>query len=563
MTPHPLSPLLARSKRTLIAIGLFSAGINLLVLTGTVYMMQVFDRVLVGQSGSTLVYLTLLALFLLCIYGFLELVRTRILVRLGTWVETFLSPLVLSRGLESCVAGDKNADDGLQNLARVRQFISGPGLLALLDTPWIPIYLALSFLLHPLIGIITFCATLVLLGLALLSQIMTARDLARAQDKTNGNALLLRTAFAQAGMADGLGMISSIVRRWYGTNLEALAIQQGANDRMGLITAATKFFRNALQIIVLGTGAWLVLEHQLTAGGMTAASIILSRALAPVEAGVASWKQITSAHAAWLALGKLLQRRKLHDHSMPALRPQGVLRVENLSYAPQGSQKPLLLNIDLDAQPGEALAIIGPSGAGKSTLAKLIVGLMSPSRGHVRLDGADLFAWDRNDIGSEIGYLPQEAELFPGTISENIARLSNEPDSEKVLEAARHAGVHDLILRLPDGYETRVAAGGLPLSGGQRQRIGLARAIYKNPKLLILDEPDSNLDAQGDQALNETIHRMKKLGTTIILVAHRPSLMRHVDKLAVLDDGRLHLHGPRDAILARLQRHDSSLAKAS
>lgn len=562
MTPS-LMPLLTRAKRAIIAVGLFSAGINLLVLTGTIYMMQVFDRVLTGQSGATLFYLSLLALFLLTIYGFLELVRSRILVRLGTWLETFLAPVVLSRGLESCVASEKSTDDGLQNLAKIRQFVSGPGLLALLDAPWVPIYLALSFLLHPLIGMITFGAAVVLFGLALLSHRITARDFDHAHQKSAQNSMLLRAAFSHAGVADGLGMLNAIVRRWYSANLDVLAIQEGAHDRMGLITASTKFFRNALQIIVLGTGAWLVLQHQMSAGSMTAASIILTRTLAPVEAGVAAWKTILSAHAAWLALGRLLERRKLREISLPIQQPRGLIKVEGLTQVLPGSERPLLHNLNFEAQPGEALAIIGPSGAGKSTLAKLIVGLSQPSRGHVRFDGADLFSWDRAEIGAHIGYLSQENEFFPGTIAENIARLSDTPEPEKVLEAARMAGVHDLILRLPQGYDTRLAHGGVNLSGGQRQRIALARAIYNRPRLLVLDEPDSHLDAQGDLALNEAIVQMKKAGCSIILVAHRPALMRHVDKVLVLHDGCQHLHGPRDVVLSRLQNPASPLARAS
>jgi PrtD family type I secretion system ABC transporter len=563
MKNHPLTHVLGRSRRALIAVAVFSAGINILILTGTIYMMQVFDRVLTGQSGATLFYLTLLAVFLLSIYGVLELVRSRILVRLGTWLETFLSPVVLSRGLESCVSGERSSDDGLRDLATLRQFISGPGLIAVLDAPWAPIYLLLSFFLHPLIGIVTTIAALVLFGTAILSNIVTSRELARAGERTGENNLLLRSAFRNASVADGLGMLPAIVRRWYAGNGDVLAAQQGANDRMGLIGAGTKFFRSTLQIIILAVGAWLVLEHQLTAGGMTAASIIMARALAPVEGAVASWKQILSAISAWGRLGELLQRGKLHANTMRLPRPKGHLHVDNLSHALPGANGPVLLNIDFEAQPGEVLAIVGPSGAGKSTLARLITGLAKPARGAVRLDGSDLFAWDRSEIGRHIGYLPQESELFPGTIAENIARLQEDPDSEKVLEAARIAGVHDLILRMPLGYETPLIHHGANLSGGQRQRVGLARAIYGNPPLLVLDEPDSNLDARGDQALNDAIRVLKENGSTIILVAHRPSLMRHVDRIVVLDEGCLKMHGPKADVLAKLQRPDPNLAKAS
>lgn len=557
---HPLTPVLKRSRRAIVAVGVFSAGINILALTGTIYMMQVFDRVLTGQSGSTLFYLTILALFLLSIYGLLELVRSRILVRLGSWIDNFLSPVVLARGLESCVSGERTSDEGLRDLAALRQFISGPGLIALLDAPWAPLYLLLSFMLHPVIGLITTFAVILLFGAALLSNLVTSRELARAQEASVGADILLRTSFRNAGAADALGMLGSIVRRWYGAASDALLLQQRANDRMGLIAAGTKFFRNALQIVILGAGAWLVLDHQMTAGAMTAASIVMARALAPVEAAVASWKQILAAAAAWKRLGETLSRGKLHPSVMQLPRPEGVLQVDNVSHALPGAKAPTLLNIALEAQPGEALAIVGPSGAGKSTLARLIVGMVKPSRGAVRLDGADVFDWDRGELGPHIGYLPQETELFPGSIRDNIARLHHEPDPEMVLEAARIAGVHDLVLRLPEGYDTQLVHGGVNLSGGQRQRIGLARAIYGRPALIVLDEPDSNLDAAGDHALNEAIRMLKESGATIVIVAHRPSLMRHVDKIAVLDEGRLQMHGPKAAVLAKLQ---APMAKAS
>ncbi|MDB5643892.1 MAG: prsD [Hyphomicrobiales bacterium] len=563
MKNHPLTHVLTRSKRALVAVAVFSAGINILILTGTIYMMQIFDRVLTGQSGATLFYLTLLALFLLSIYGLLELVRSRILVRLGTWLETFLSPVVLSRGLESCVSGEKSSDDGLRDLATLRQFISGPGLIAVLDAPWAPIYLLLSFFLHPIIGAVTTVAAIILFGTAILSNIVTSRELARATERTGENNLLLRSAFRNAGAADGLGMLPAIVRRWYAGNGDVLAAQQGANDRMGLIGAATKFFRSTLQIIILAVGAWLVLEHQLTAGGMTAASIIMARALAPVEGAVASWKQILSAISSWGRLGELLQRGKLHASTMQLPRPTGHLQVDNLSHALPGATAPVLLNVHFEARPGEVLAIIGPSGAGKSTLARLITGLVKPARGAVRLDGSDIFAWDRNEIGRHVGYLPQETELFPGTIRENIARLETDPDPEKVLQAARIAGVHELIQHMPQGYDTPLVHNGANLSGGQRQRVGLARAIYGNPSLLVLDEPDAHLDARGDQALNEAIRALKESGSTIVLVAHRPSMMRHVDRIVVLDEGRLQLVGPKAEVLAKMTRPDPAFAKAS
>ena len=561
---HPLAHVLHRSRRAIIAVMIFSAGINILVLTGTVYMMQIFDRVLTGQSRSTLFLLTLIALFLLSIYGVLELVRSRILVRLGTWLDRFLAPLVLSRGLESCVSGEQTSHDGLRDLSTLRGLISGPGLVAILDAPWAPLYLLVTFMLHPLIGVITTFALIILFSTAVLSNVITSRELATASREGLENHLLLRSAFRNAGTADGLGMLGSIVRRWYAGNGAVLEAQQRANDIMGLIAAGTKFFRNALQILILAVGAWLVLDHQLSAGGMTAASIIMSRALAPVEAAVGSWKQIVTAAAAWTSLGALLQRGKLHCGAMKLPAPRGSIHVDGVSHAPTGATRPVLLNIDLQMDPGEVVAIIGPSGAGKSTLAKLIVGLEKPTRGCVRLDGADLFSWDRGDLGPHVGYLPQDAELFPGTVRDNIARMQDDPDPQKVLDAARIAGVHDLVLRMPDGYDTVLVNGGANISGGQRQRIGLARAIYGNPELIVLDEPDSNLDGVGGEALNEAIRAMKEIGSTIVIVAHRPSLMRHVDKIVILDEGRLHTVGPKSIVMKTLHKApDMPTAKAS
>lgn len=561
---HPLAAVLGRSRGALIAVAIFSAGINLLVLTGTIYMMQVFDRVLTGQSRSTLFFLTLLALFMLSIYGVLELVRSRILVRIGTWLDAFLSPLVLARGLESCVSGQQSSHSGLRDLNNLRNFVSGPGLLALLDAPWVPIYLVMTFFLHPLIGVVTTLSVIILFTTAALSNYVNARNLHAANALGARNNMLLHAAFRHAPMADGMGMLSAVVRRWYLGNAEILAAQQEASDRMGLVTAATKFFRSSLQIVILAVGAWLVLNHELTAGGMTAASIIMSRALAPVESAVASWKQIGAAAAAWVSIGRLLQQGKLHAGTMRLPRPAGKLQIDGVSHVVEGSSTPVLFNIHLEVQPGEVLAIIGPSGAGKSTLAKLIVGLSQPTRGCVRLDGADMFTWDRTDLGPQVGYLPQEAGLLPGTIGDNIARLQEDPDASQVVKAATVAGVHDLILRMPGGYDTELIDGGANLSGGQKQRIGLARAVFGNPALVVLDEPNSNLDSVGDHALNETIRTLKQLGTTVVIVAHRPSLMRHVDQIAVLDEGRLQMFGPKTAILAKLQAPvDLQTAKAS
>lgn len=561
---HPLSNVLLRSRSALIAVAAFSAGINLLILTGSVYMMQIFDRVLTGQSKSTLLFLTLLALFFLTIYGLLELARSRILVRLATWLDQFLSPLVFSRGLESCVSGQQNTHGGLNDLANLRGFISGPGLVALLDAPWVPIYLLVTFMLHPLIGLVTSVAVVILFCAAVLAHLVNTRQLSASAERARANNLLVHAAFRNAALADSMGMLGALVRRWRDGNAEVLGGQQAASDRMGMVTAATKFFRSALQVVVLGIGAWLVIDHQLSAGGMTAASIIMARALAPVEATVASWKQICSAASAWKNLGELLRRGKLHAGSIRLPQPKGRLQVEDVTHVPDGAARPALLGVSLEILPGEVLAIVGPSGAGKSTLVRLMVGIACPTRGCVRLDDADLFLWDRSDLGQHIGYLPQTVELLPGTIKDNIARMQEDPDPARVIEAAKVAGVHELILRLPEGYETQIVGEAANLSGGQKQRIGLARALYGNPALVVLDEPNSNLDSVGDEALNQAIHSAKQLGSTVVIVAHRPSLMRHVDKVAILNEGSLHMFGPKAKVLGSVQRvSEIPTAKAS
>lgn len=564
ISQHPLTNVLMRSRTALIAVAAFSAGINLLVLTGSIYMMQVFDRVLTGQSKSTLFFLTLLALFLLTIYGLLELARSRILVRLATWLDQFLSPLVFSRGLESCVSGQQNTHAGLNDLASLRNFISGAGLTALLDAPWVPIYLLVTFLLHPLIGLVTTLAVFILFGAAVLAHVVNTRQLESSSAQSRANNLLVHAAFRNAALADSMGMLGALVRRWRDGNAQVLGGQQAAHDRMGLVTAATKFFRSALQIVILALGAWLVIDHQLSVGGMTAASIIMARALAPVEATVGSWKQICAAAAAWKSLGELLRRGKLHAGTIRLPRPKGRLHVDGVTHIPDGATRPALLGVTLELLPGEVLAVVGPSGAGKSTLVKLMVGIAQPTRGCVRLDEADMFLWDRSDLGQHIGYLPQTVELLPGSIQDNIARMQEDADPARVIEAAKVAGVHDLILRLPEGYDTQIVGEAANLSGGQKQRIGLARALYGNPALIVLDEPNSNLDSVGDEALNQAIHASKQLGATVVIVAHRPSLMRHVDKVAVLNEGSLHVFGPKASVLGSVARvSEIPTAKAS
>jgi ATP-binding cassette subfamily C protein/ATP-binding cassette subfamily C protein EexD len=347
-------------------------------------------------------------------------------------------------------------------------------------------------------------------------------------------------------------MGATLARRWDVGNAEMLALQAGASDRAGTLGAMTKSFRLMLQVGILGLGAWYVLQAELTPGGMIAASIILGRALAPVEMAIGAWKQMMGAREAWTRLSGLFAKAPLHPDTMPLPRPKGHLAVEGVSWSPPGVRLPVIKGVSLKVEPGEVLAVIGPSAAGKSTLARLMVGIGQPQIGRVRLDGADVFSLSRDTFGAYVGYLPQDVELFPGTVRENIARMED-GDPDKVVAAARMAGVHDMVLRLPNGYDTEIGEQGAMLSGGQRQRIGLARALYGGPVLLVLDEPNANLDATGEEALTGAILAAKRQGTTIVLVAHRPVMMTHVDKIAVLSDGQLQTFGPRDEVLAQMR----------
>jgi PrtD family type I secretion system ABC transporter len=544
---------LARCREGLIAVGAFSIFINLLVLTVSLYMLQVYDRVLPGQSVETLIYLTLIAGGALAAMGALDLMRSRILVRLGTWIERSLSTAVLGRALENTLRGIRYRTEALRDLATLRSYLGGTAITALFDAPWMPIYIACIFLLHPLLGLLGIAGAAVLLSLALVNYVLTDGNTKRANAACTRAYQGAESAFRNAEVIDGMGMAPALVSRYDGLNAHVLRLMEGASDSAGLINACTKALRMFLQVLVLGFGAWLVLHQELTAGGMVAASIIMSRALVPVEQLIASWKQTTSARDAWKRLSMLFQVPALRAPSMPLPQPKGHLTIEEVVYTPAGASEPILKGISCSLVPGEALVVIGPSAAGKSTLARLIVGLAKPQRGSIRLDGADVFAWNREHFGRCVGYLPQDVELFSGTVRDNIARMA-ESDPALVAEAAMMAGVHDVILRLPKGYDTHIGEEGAILSGGQRQRIGLARAIYRCPPLLVLDEPNSNLDASGERALNRTIAALKRRGSTVVVVAHRPSIMQHIDQVLILNEGRATMAGPRDVVLAQLSR---------
>ncbi|WP_245513462.1 MULTISPECIES: type I secretion system permease/ATPase [unclassified Mesorhizobium] len=556
---NPLHIALSRCRGGFAAVAGFSFVINLLVLSTSVYMLQVYDRVLPGRSVETLVYLTLIAAAALAAMGALEFFRSRLLVQLGTWIDRVLSPQVLGRGLENALRGSPYRTDALRDLATLRGYLGGGGIMALFDAPWMPLYLAFIFLLHPLLGLLALGGAVILFGLALANNALTAGMLKQANAVSARAYQAADAGFRNAEVIDGMGMGGVLARRWDAANASVLALQTIASDRAGLINAFAKPFRMFLQVAVLGLGAWLSLRHEVSPGAMIAASIIMSRALAPVEQAIATWKQTAGAREAWGRLDRLFEAPPLRPAGMELPRPRGQLSVESVTFAPAGARAPVLKNVTFSLSSGQVLAIIGPSAAGKSTLARLIVGMASPQHGQVRLDGADVFAWNRADFGRHVGYLPQDVELFPGTVRENIARMEA-GDPTMVVAAAKMAGVHEMILRLAKGYDTEIAEQGSVLSGGQRQRIGLARALYGRPPLVVLDEPNSNLDAIGEEALNQAIASMKEAGSTVVIVAHRPTLMAHVDCVLVLNEGQPQMFGPRDGVLAQLRRPEQQSA---
>jgi PrtD family type I secretion system ABC transporter len=550
--PNFLTDALKEVRSGLPLLAMFSFFINILVLTSPIYMMQTYDRVLASGHVETLVVMTLIAGIAVLVLGLLEMVRGRLLGRIGRWMEERLAPELIASSMRSALYGFTPNAQALRDLSVVKGFLSGSGINAIFDSPWTPIFLIVIWLMHPLLGIVGLTAAAVLLATAVLSEYVSRRPVKEGQRLSIANAQKADSALRNADVFHAMGMLPGFLATWMQRNGTALDLQLTANDRNAALVGFSKFFRIFVQILILGAGAYLVLQNELTAGGMIAASILLGRALAPVEQGIGSWKGFLAARDSWDRLKRLLESLPPPPDTMPLPPPQGRVSCEQLVFMQQGRDQPILAGITCALEPGEALGIIGPSAAGKSTLCKILVGTWRPTRGHVRLDGADIFRWPSEQLGPYIGYLPQDVELFSGTIMENIARLRRDADPKAVVEAASAAGVHEMILRLPQGYETEIGEGGSMLSGGQRQRIGLARALYGKPRLIVLDEPNASLDSEGENALIAAIENAKRWGATVVLVAHAPKILSPVDKLLLLQDGQMRLFGPRDEVLAKL-----------
>jgi PrtD family type I secretion system ABC transporter len=555
-----LSDALVALRRVFTVIGGFSLAINLLLLTPSLYMLQTYDRVLTSRNEGTLLVLTLLLVGLLALEASLEFIRAQVLARVAAALDLQLDGRVFDAMVGTTLRGQARGAQILGDLGHIRQFIAGKGLLAFFDIPWLPIYLFVVFLLNPWLGLFGLISALILIGLAAYNEHATGDLLAQSGKLASLASQDADGSVRNAEVIDALGMRGAMRNRWLSRQNEYLGAQGEANERGARIGGIVRFARTVLQSTILGLGAYLVLQNQLTAGGMIAASILLGRALAPVDLAIAHWRSVVAAREAFARLNELLRHFPSERPLVTLPRPQGAVRAEQLVVAAPGKREPILKGLSFEVNPGQAIAIVGPSAAGKSTLARALIGVWAPLSGAVRLDGAEVATWDREDLGPALGYLPQDIELFPGTIAENIARFG-QIDSTQVVEAARRAGVHDLILHLPNGYETRIGTSERPgdpasiiLSGGQRQRITLARALYGDPVLVILDEPNANLDEAGDAALINALRDLKARGRTVFIVTHRANLLTETDAILVLTDGRIQTMGASAEIIQASRR---------
>lgn len=548
--------LVASCRGAFISAAILSGLINLLTLSGSIFMMEVYDRVLPSRSVPTLVGLGIICAVLFFFQGLFDVIRARIFNRIGSAVDEDLGRRVFDGVLE--VPGKEtveiDAQQPLRDLEQVRTFLASGGPSALFDLPWMPLYLFVCFAFHPWIGYTAFGGAIALITITLLTEIWT-----RATSRKAVSMNAVRNGIADAGrrnaeVVQALGMAHRIGDRWADTNARYVALQRRASDVAGGFGAVSRVLRITLQSAVLAVAAYLVIDGQATAGIMIASSILVARALAPVELAIANWRSFVAARQGWRRLKDSPALQEEYDKPLLLRRPCETLSVEVAAAGPPGAQRIVIQDISFQLRAGDGLGVIGPSASGKSSLARMLVGVWPTMRGKVRIDGAAFAQWAPDDLGAHIGYLPQDVELFAGTAAQNIARFDPDPDPQAILAAAAAADVHELILRLPDGYETQIGDGGTALSGGQRQRIALARALYRDPFLVVLDEPNSNLDADGEDALIAAIRDVRKRGGIVVVVAHRPNILAAVDLVLVMKDGRVQTLGPKDQIFSKVVR---------
>jgi PrtD family type I secretion system ABC transporter len=541
-----------------------SGVVNVLALTGSFYMLQVYDRVLTSRSVPSLVALSLLAAVLFLFQGGLEVVRGQVLVRLASRLDRRLTPLAHGAvmRLRAFTGAQGNATQPIRDVDSMRAYLSGQGPVAILDMPWMPLYVAFAFILHPVLGWVTVCGALFLIAITLLME-----RLMRAPGETAAAMAKRRWAIAEASdrnaeVLRAMGFSHRFTRRLEAVNGEHIAANERLSDLVGGFSVMSKVFRLMLQSALLGLGAYLTIKGEMTAGAIIACSIAASRALAPIEVAIGNWRGLIAARKARDRLDAVLGSLPGESDPLRLPAPVASLKVEAVSVAVPGTQTVTLSGVGFDLVAGTVLAVIGPSAAGKSTLARALTGVWPLARGAVRLDGATLASWSPQALGRHIGYLPQDVQLLDGTITENIARFEDQPDSQRVIAASAAADVHEMVLRLPNGYETRVGEGGSVLSAGQRQRIALARALYRDPFLLVLDEPNSNLDADGEKALVGAIERVKARGGIVVVIAHRPTVLSAADKVAVIGGGQLTAIGPKDEVLRKVLRQPLTVPAA-
>ncbi|PHS19414.1 MAG: type I secretion system permease/ATPase [Blastopirellula sp.] len=548
----PLELAYKKYRAAFLATVIFSFFANLLMFVGPLFMLQVYDRVLASRNELTLLMLVVIAIFLLVTYGLLEFTRSRLLVRAGLQFDEVLANPVFHRVVKQKTADpSSSAQVTLSDIDKVREFLTGQGILAFFDAPWVPLFLALCFAFHPWLGGVATGGAVVIFGLALANEFSTREALQDAGTAAQGANHFVTTTMQNAEVIRALGMEKALTKRWLDRHDTMLDSQAIASGRAGIIMSSSKFVRMSLQVAILATGAYLAIHQEISPGIMIAASIVMGRALAPVEQAVGQWKQFVGARQSNQRLKILFAQVAAEEERTEMPDPKGKLDVEKLFSIIPGTKIPMLKGVSFSLEAGEVLCIIGPSGSGKTTLVRHLVGASLPSSGAVRLDGTEMHHWEAEQVGARLGYLPQDVKLFGGTVGENISRFQEEPEDSDIVEAAKLAGAHELVQEFPNSYGTNVGDGGSSLSGGQRQRIGLARAVYKKPCLVILDEPNSNLDNHGEQALAECIKTLKSQGTTVILVTHKKNLLTISDKTLMLVNGVVEKFGPTAELFAQ------------
>jgi PrtD family type I secretion system ABC transporter len=541
---NPFLRALKTYRTILMSTIVLSIAINALMFISPLYMLQVYDRVLHSRNETTLLMITMIATIMLGIYGLLEWIRSRVLVRAGLRFDEMISKGLFNRVVTSTLKHPQGRPEFvLSDIDRLREFLTGSGVIALCDLPWMPVFLIVCFLFHPLVGLIATVGALISFALAIANEFTTKKPLTEASGHGQAAQYFANSTLQNVEIIRALGMQNNLRGRWSGMHRSMLEKQAVASDRAGILMSASKFVRMTLQTVILGAGAYLAIEGSISAGSMIACSILMGRALGPVDAVVGQWKQFIGARQAYRRLNQIFENIPEEAERTALPKPKGYLTAEQLVIAAPGAKSALLNGVSFSLNPGEAMALVGPSGTGKSSLVRALVGVWQPVAGAIRLDGAELQHWNPQDLGDHLGYLPQTVELFAGTIAENIGRFRPNVPAEDVIKAAMQSRVHQMIQNLPDGYDTQIGVGGRQLSGGQRQRIGLARALFGEPAVVILDEPNANLDSEGEEALFQVIAELKAREKVIIFVSHKMSLVTLSDKTLILSDGRMRSFG--------------------